>query len=594
MRRFGGTGPGRILVLKRLALHSGRSPTGRVVWALAFRAIARATATLLTRGERDASLYWRGSANEDFIPGLSDIDLAIVLAGDGGAPGAAQRRVRRRRDLVRRVPIINRLVDAPRVHEELELHRLAGASAFTFGLDSGGGVGAAVFSGETASGDVERTLGRPGLYGTTADWRLLAGSNRVDQEPMRDRQAVRIAAWLELVYLWRWVFPACADPRATHVAGLCFKVVAEAARIWLWLAFGERAEGRREVLQRAIVRLPEEEPAFRRALKLRNELHELPTPPLADTISTFVRLSVRIARLIATEIEEHGTIDVRLAGGSADLVVPDHDGPSQADGARQAATTLLPLADWRAVVNPSCPDECFLPIAGDPADPVLVGGTASRDAGPYHVLLREGLLVLPAKDRVRNRLRAVQCRVTDPVSFALLEGKDAAKFPRVRGWSAADWARRAVSVGARGRRGRGRGVPRIHRGRPAPHHAHGPSAATGSAGPRPVRRSPRGRPSRRASRGRGADVREPSAVDRWRRVCSHLRGRAGSRRDVLPKARSAATPLVGAAAARRAHAPRRRPWRPRAQDVPPARRPRRRVALLCLLAAHADQQVERP
>jgi len=445
MRRFGGTGPGRILVLKRLALHSGRSPTGRVVWALAFRAIARATATLLTRGERDASLYWRGSANDDFIPGLSDIDLAIVLAGDGGAPGAAQRRVRRRRDLVRRVPIINRLVDAPRVHEELELHRLAGASAFTFGLDSGGGVGAAVFSGETASGDVERTLGRPGLYGTTADWRLLAGSNRVDQEPMRDRQAVRIAAWLELVYLWRWVFPACADPRATHVAGLCFKVVAEAARIWLWLAFGERAEGRREVLQRAIVRLPEEEPAFRRALKLRNELHELPTPPLADTISTFVRLSVRIARLIATEIEEHGTIDVRLAGGSADLVVPDHDRPSQADGARQAATTLLPLADWRAVVNPSCPDECFLPIAGDPGDPVLVGGTASRDAGPYHVLLRDGLLVLPAKDRVRSRLRAVQCRVTDPVSFALLEGKDAAKFPRVRGWSAADWARRAVA-----------------------------------------------------------------------------------------------------------------------------------------------------
>src|SRR5215208_6420293 len=97
MRRFGGTGPGRILVLKRLALHSGRSPTGRVVWALAFRAIARATATLLTRGERDASLYWRGSANDDFIPGLSDIDLAIVLAGDGGAPGASQRRVRRRR-----------------------------------------------------------------------------------------------------------------------------------------------------------------------------------------------------------------------------------------------------------------------------------------------------------------------------------------------------------------------------------------------------------------------------------------------------------------------------------------------------------------
>ena len=41
-------------------------------------------------------------------------------------------------------------------------------------------------------------------------------------------------------------------------------------------------------------------------------------------------------------------------------------------------------------------------------------------------------------------LRAVQCPASDPVSFAVLAGKPAARFPNVPGWSAADWARRSV------------------------------------------------------------------------------------------------------------------------------------------------------
>ena len=42
-------------------------------------------------------------------------------------------------------------------------------------------------------------------------------------------------------------------------------------------------------------------------------------------------------------------------------------------------------------------------------------------------------------------MRAVQCELTDPVSFALLAGGDVARFPNVGGWSAQDAARRAVA-----------------------------------------------------------------------------------------------------------------------------------------------------
>ena len=45
----------------------------------------------------------------------------------------------------------------------------------------------------------------------------------------------------------------------------------------------------------------------------------------------------------------------------------------------------------------------------------------------------------------RARLRAVQCAATDPVTTALLAGRSVARFPDVAGWSARDWARRAVN-----------------------------------------------------------------------------------------------------------------------------------------------------
>ena len=60
------------------------------------------------------------------------------------------------------------------------------------------------------------------------------------------------------------------------------------------------------------------------------------------------------------------------------------------------------------------------------------------------------LLLFPSADLAskpfpRGNLRCAQCAATDPVSFALLDGRAIARFPLVPGWSAADWARRAVA-----------------------------------------------------------------------------------------------------------------------------------------------------
>ena len=45
----------------------------------------------------------------------------------------------------------------------------------------------------------------------------------------------------------------------------------------------------------------------------------------------------------------------------------------------------------------------------------------------------------------RGAMRAVHCRATDPVTFALLDGDSFAEFPNALGWSAADSAHRAVT-----------------------------------------------------------------------------------------------------------------------------------------------------
>ena len=407
-------------------------------WGLACWLAAHAVGGILSAGHRGASVYVRGGF-ADLTPGLSDVDLAIVVPGDPAAPGAARARIERRWErLIGALPAVGALVDWPRIHETPELARLAGASAFTYGLGAEGGESAnrAVYLGAGASLDTLRHAGRPGLYGATADWRLLRGPDRRPPEPDRGRQLRRIAAWLELVYWWKPIFRACVDRASPRAADVAVKAIAEPARIWLWLAHGERPADREAVLERALRLLPEEEPALRLALRLRRHLRRSPDAPLDDALGAAVRFSERIAELVGREIAGAGADEVRLLGEAEDAV-----SPGEPDRSRR----LIPLADWRAVAYPSAPDETLEPDEGEPSAPDVIARAAKRRAGPYAVLTGRGLMLLPGEDFARTRLRTIQCSATDPVSFALLAGDRTARFPSVPGWSASDWARRAVN-----------------------------------------------------------------------------------------------------------------------------------------------------
>ena len=175
-----------VLAVHRAVLRTGRTPVGRV-WSLAHRLIARAVLAYVVRREPAAG-YLRGSVGtRDFVAGLSDIDLAVVVAGTRGNGGA---RARRRRDRLARAPTAQLLVDGPMIFEETDLRDLAGTSALTYGLDGTGGPALhdAAYFGEHADFDWLRMLERPGLQGAHADWRLISGRDRRSREPAPDRQ----------------------------------------------------------------------------------------------------------------------------------------------------------------------------------------------------------------------------------------------------------------------------------------------------------------------------------------------------------------------------------------------------------------------
>ncbi|MDQ6914883.1 MAG: hypothetical protein M3155_03630 [Actinomycetota bacterium] len=432
-----------VVAVHRLLLRTSGTPLARV-WALGYRALARAWGAYLTRGERDPSTYVRASfSGVDPVPGLSDIDLAVVLAPDPAGRGWARERTSGRWERLRlALPATDLMLDYPRVYEEADLEDLAGATALTYGL----GAGRAGYFGEHAAPHAIRLLERPGLYGSTADWRLLSGPDRRPPEPPRDPQTRRIAAWLELVYWWQWTFPVCIDPTGPRTAHLCVKLVAEPARIWLWLAHGERTASRADALCRALRRLPEEEDALRLAIELQRSLPEFPAPPLQDAVAALVRLSTRIAALIAAELREEGVTEVRLvAGDPSDLILPHGRWQPRESLAGGRDTRLLPLCDWRALAVPRLVDESFALLPDDPHDPGVLGAAAGEGPGPYPALRADRLLILPAAERSRTGLRAVQCAATDPVSFALIAGAEVARFPVVCGWSAEDTASRAVA-----------------------------------------------------------------------------------------------------------------------------------------------------
>ena len=91
-------------------LRTAGSPLERV-WVVAYWLIARAVGGYLAWGETRAAVYARGGLGAgDFMPGLSDIDVALVLAEDPAGRGLARRRAQRRWRRLQRVLLSAKLL----------------------------------------------------------------------------------------------------------------------------------------------------------------------------------------------------------------------------------------------------------------------------------------------------------------------------------------------------------------------------------------------------------------------------------------------------------------------------------------------------
>lgn len=423
-----------VRAIRRLMLLTGRGPL-RPLWRAAHEAFLRALAAYL-RGLRSPNgAYASGSvAARDAIFGLSDFDVAIVV------PGAEEEReVKRRCARVAALPALAQGVDAA-VFRRSDLWRMPAATIFTFGL---GEDRAPPAYGEAAGlSPAVSLLERPRLYAPLGAWRHLSGPDHRPPTTPWPRAEARLVGWLALQRWWGLAFEACLHPERPETALLCVKLVAEPARVWLWLARGERTAGRVDALERALRALPEEEAPLRDALELFDALPHGPEPPLASALRGLAGLSGRVAEHIAGETEAAGTTTVRLVG-AADEVGTLPEAAEPAPGARR-----LPLADWRARALSLNGDEALDLLPGDPTQPAaVVAGAQTERIGLVPALLAGGLLVEPStrSEVGRTRLRAVQCAASDPVSFALLADRDAAEFPNLPGWSALDCARRAVA-----------------------------------------------------------------------------------------------------------------------------------------------------
>lgn len=438
--------PGRAnLLLRRLALRTQRGPMRRV-WGVLHRGVLSFVTRAIRWREPGTAVYVKGSfAFDDPVYGVSDIDMVVITPDHPVRPGENRVRVQRRwKRLGRLAPPLRQLVQHSSVYEESELREVTDATCFTYGTGPGGKTRASDL-GARPLPDEMGLLSHPPLSSPHREWRLVAGPERRNGIPISDAQRRRIAGWLELQFLWKLAYLAAREPDSPHVPYLCVKLVADPIRILLWIADGELVLRRQDALERGLAVLPEEEHAVQRALDLATRLDREANGSLEEFFPLFLGLSSRIAARIAADMAEHGATRVRLfAGAEPDLAVQ----VSARESYRRLVSTgvppqLLPLVDWRALVTPPPPDETFAVVPGDGDGLASISRLAQElPAGQHAAVRMDGLLLKPARMLAH---RTVQCAATDPVSFALADEQMVAAFPNVSGWSAQDWARRAVA-----------------------------------------------------------------------------------------------------------------------------------------------------
>ena len=440
------SGGGRPLLghAQRLALRLGSGRAGRL-WPRLYGGVERGLALLLLRG-LDGSAYVRGGTGRDQpLWGVSDIDLICVVAGDPIGRGAARERVLGRwRRLRRRIPQIDALVSVG-VYEDDDLAEAVADTYLTHGLgtpsDAPTQRRALYYPGRPGSDDAWLRA-RPGLFGPMADWRLVAGDDRRPPAPEQDDGRARIAAWGDLQHWWLYAFERACDPRHPTTAYLAAKLIVEPVRIMLWLDERRAIWRRPEVISIGLERYPEHERDLQFARSLIADPLRLERDggaqerALTEALPRFVRLSDAVAERLERGIGER-RLAVRLLGSGAELVPP----PGQ-DWTRLGAP--LPLCDWRGLCVRSWPDEALVPVGAESTVSGLAGAIADSSGGAQPVIRSGSLLIMPAPQG-RSQIRRVASALTDPISTAVIAGRAKAQFAYVRGFSATDWARRAVA-----------------------------------------------------------------------------------------------------------------------------------------------------
>ena len=408
---------------ERVAALQRRSagPLGRV-WCRLYEALVWLAAGFIRFGGRETTVYLRGSfATDEQALGHSDPRPG---GRDRFARGSERTRARVER-VQRLIPTVGKLFFVRIYQQETFRRSLASLACPTeptfFGLPH-----------DFHGSPIET---RPGLRGPARAWKRIAGQELRGAPAELDPQQRRVASWLELQHWWRYAYEVCIRPVSAYRPYLLAKLVADPARIWILLEHGELIGTRREALRAAAPLLREEREVIENAADTLDALASTgATPPASvDAVLPFlVRISALIGQRIERDVSPAGATPVALWTGPHDQLATDAD----------RTADMNPLCDWRARCFRPQPDETFRAVAGNPAEKsdLVRAGDASRH-GPQAILSEQGLLFLPGT----GVLRAIQCEATDPVTFALADGRLTARFPNARSWSAQDSAAREVA-----------------------------------------------------------------------------------------------------------------------------------------------------
>ncbi len=390
----------------------------------------------LLRGVEGSAYVRGGTARDQPLWGVSDIDIFCVVAGEAERGATRTRILERWHRMRRRLPGIEAIVSVG-AYEDRDLAESVSDPYLTHGLRAAPDAPLrerALYYPRRAGSDEAWLRTRPGLFGPLSDWRLVHGQPRLPATPEQNPDRRRIAAWGDLQHWWLFAFARCLDPAHFTTSYLAAKLIVEPVRILIWLDEERPIWRRPEVIEAGLNAYP----AHREALVLARELMRRPLGGAAGSDEDAHRRALEAAfpHFMTLSGEVAGRIEAGIEGERTSV---------RLDGEVESPGPALPLCDWRGLCVRHEPDELLIPLGAEVAPATVAESIGRHSPGRQPVLTGEGsLLVLPAPEGFLQ-LRRVAGAVSDPVSSALMRGERTAGFYPARGFSAEDWARRAVA-----------------------------------------------------------------------------------------------------------------------------------------------------